>query len=225
MKNKPEFDKYAKEYDTLLSDSMPSGLDEGSYFAEYKIALIAKLMDEKKINSILDYGCGAGRSMPYLAKYFPRAELFGYDPSPISLKLAAKRSASTTYFSKWSDIKNYSFDLIIVANVFHHIIPSERLKTLIQCREVLVSKGSMFIFEHNPYNPATRWIFERCPFDVDAEMLSMQEAKNLVKLAGMRLDNHAYTLFFPRPLAFLRPFERFLKHFALGAQYYVQIRK
>ena len=60
--------------------------------------------------------------------------------------------------------------------MFHHISPDQRQLALSQCRDALATEGQVFLFEHNPYNPATRWIFERCPFDADAEMLNLKKA-------------------------------------------------
>ena len=83
----------------------------------------------------------------------------------------------------------------------------------------------MFLFEHNPHNPLTRWVFERCPFDVDAQMLSLRSALSLARQARFSAEQHGYTLFFPRPLAWLRGLDPYLKALPLGAQYYVQMAK
>ena len=104
MMNEPEFDKYAVQYDNLLSNSIPVSLDDGAYFAEYKIALIENLLKPNQPNRILDFGCGAGRSLPYLAKRFPDAKLFGYDVSPFSLEQAAKSVPGVNLFSNWEDV-------------------------------------------------------------------------------------------------------------------------
>jgi hypothetical protein len=45
--SKPEFDEYARQYDQLLAATIPEGLNEDGYFAEYKIALMAKLVSDK----------------------------------------------------------------------------------------------------------------------------------------------------------------------------------
>ncbi|MEO8332989.1 MAG: methyltransferase domain-containing protein, partial [Gallionella sp.] len=89
--SKPEFDQYAEQYDRVLGESIPEGLNEDSYFAEYKVALMAERLGGKKPARILDFGCGAGRSLPYLEQYFPEAELWGYDVSLASLKIASAR--------------------------------------------------------------------------------------------------------------------------------------
>lgn len=223
--NKPEFDQYAEQYDRILGETIPEGLNEDGYFAEYKIALMAMLMRDKNPARILDFGCGAGRSLPYIDQHFPNAELWGYDVSPASLKIAAQRAPRANFFSDWAEVSEIRFDIIIAANVFHHIPPAQRRQALKQCHHALAEQGQTFLFEHNPYNPATRWIFERCPFDADAEMLSLKTALGLANQAGFNSEQHGYTLFFPRPLAFLRPIEPWLKRLPLGAQYYIQMSK
>ncbi|WP_213939886.1 class I SAM-dependent methyltransferase [Pseudomonas sp. dw_612] len=221
--NKPEFDKFADEYNQVLGDTIPDALNEDAYFAEYKIALMASRLKGKKITRILDFGCGAGRSLAFLKIYFPDSEIWGYDVSPESLKVASTQLPEATLFSDWSTLGEVRFDAIIAANVFHHIPVTERLPALILCRKSLSAEGQMFMFEHNPYNPLTRWIFERCPFDADAEMLSLSTGLDLAHKAGYASEQHAYTLFFPKQLAFLRKLEPWLKRLPLGAQYYVQM--
>ena len=218
----PEFDEYAKRYDEILGDTIPEGLNEDGYFAEYKIAIIATQTQSAPPRRILDFGCGAGRSLPYLAQYFPESDLWGYDVSPASLKIAAARVPKAQLFSDWSSVSDVHFDCIVAANVFHHILPPMRPEALKRCHRALTPDGSFFLFEHNPLNPATKWIFERCPFDVDAEMLSLRTALKLTAEAGFSSEQHAYTLFFPRPLAFLRRLEPLLARIPLGAQYYVR---
>ncbi len=64
--SKPEFDQYAGQYDQVLGEAIPEGLNEDSYFSEYKIALMAARMGGESPGRILDFGCGSGRSLPYL---------------------------------------------------------------------------------------------------------------------------------------------------------------
>jgi cyclopropane fatty-acyl-phospholipid synthase-like methyltransferase len=223
--NKPEFDKYAKQYDQVLGESIPEGFNEDRYFAEYKVALMANVMKSKMPKRILDFGCGSGRSLPYLDEYFPKAELWGYDVSSASLEIAARRTPRVKLVSNWDELAEIQFDAIVAANVFHHISPAQRPSALSQCQKILAQNGEMFLFEHNPFNPATRWVFERCAFDADAEMLSLKMAQELARQAGFSAETHGYTLFFPRPLAFLRKLEPWMVRLPIGAQYYVQMAK
>jgi SAM-dependent methyltransferase len=225
VSSKPEFDAFARDYDRVLADSIPDALNENAYFAEYKVALMAQRLRATPPARILDFGCGAGRSLPFLDSHFPDAQLWGYDISPASLDAARLRTPRATLFSEWRDIGDAKFDAIIAANVFHHIPPHQRTAELARCRSVLQPGGSMFLFEHNPYNPATRWVFERCPFDADAEMFSLGTALGLARQAGFARERHGYTLFFPRPLRALRGLERWIPWLPLGAQYYVQMEQ
>jgi len=203
---------------------VPERLNE-SYFAEYKIALTASHLESKKVERILDFGCGAGRSLSYIRDYFASAELWGYDLSSKSLEVAAQRMPTAQLFSDWNALPSGHFDLIIAANVFHHIPLKKRVVALKKCYDALNQGGQLFLFEYNPYNPATRWIFEKCPFDVNAEMLSLKETIRLVQQTHFHIVQFGYTLFSPRPLAFLRKLESLLEWLPLGAQYYVQMAK
>lgn len=221
----PEFDQYARKYDQVLGQAIPDSLNEDSYFAEYKIALAARRCGGSNPLRILDFGCGSGRGLPFLQKYFPKSELWGYDVSPESLAVARGRSSTAHLVQDWANIAPHRFDLIMAANVFHHIPKAERSATLDRCREVLSDIGQIYLFEHNPYNPVTRRVFERCPFDVEAEMLSRKHALALAEGAGLRVVHRGYTLFFPRPVSFLRPLESMMEWLPLGAQYYVQMAR
>ncbi len=220
---KPEFDRFADSYDKVLGGAIPDALNEDGYFAEYKIALMASILETPSPARILDFGCGAGRSLPYLDKYFPNAEIFGYDLSGDSLNAAALRTPRARLLSDWNLVAENNFDLILAANVFHHIPIVHRQDAFTRCRQILGDQGKMFLFEHNPYNPLTRWIFERCPFDIDAEMLSLATALKLTRNAGFRTERHGYALFFPRQLALLRKLEPWMRWLPLGAQYFVQL--
>lgn len=220
-----EFDRFARQYDEVLSESIPLGMDEDAYFAEYKIVLAAQLTADKKVTRILDFGCGAGRSLPYLARYFPGADLVGFDLSDESLRVAKTRQPDAALYSEWGHLADIRFDLIFAANVFHHIPPAVQLEALLKCKDAMTDSGDMLVFEHNPINPVTRWVFERCPFDVGAEMISKRKMKLLSRNAGMRVAEQGYTLFFPRQLRAFRSVEQHLTWLPLGAQYYVRLEK
>ncbi|MDO8652457.1 MAG: class I SAM-dependent methyltransferase [Undibacterium sp.] len=215
-----EFDRFAGKYDAALVGAMPPAAVEDAYFAEYKVAYMAQALPRAP-RRILDFGCGTGRSLPWLKKYFPEAQLWGYDLSKVSLQAAHDACPDATLVSQWDDLIDVRFDAVLAANVFHHIPPLEQLHALSQCCRVLEDFGEMFLFEHNPSNPATRWVFERCPFDVDAKMIGASAALAMGRQSGFRRVSLEYTLFFPRPLAFFRPLERWMRKIPLGAQYCV----
>jgi SAM-dependent methyltransferase len=217
-----EFDRFAGKYDAALLGAMPQGAAEDAYFAEYKVAHMAQAVPSTP-RRILDFGCGTGRSLPWLKKYFPSASLWGFDLSSVSLQAAHIACPDATLVSEWAELANLRFDAVLAANVFHHIPESEHLEALIRCFNILDDVGEMFLFEHNPRNPLTRWVFERCPFDVDAKMIEAEKAVALARECGFGCVELGYTLFFPRQLAFLRPLESWMHKIPLGAQYYVRM--
>ncbi len=228
MKDKPsaaEFDDHAFGYERELEDTLPRAFAEGDYFSRYKVEMVAARMAAAQPRTILDFGCGVGLALQQLAQCFPAAELWGYDVSRRSLEHARGRVPTARFTSSIHDLSCARFDLIFVANVFHHIPKELRLSAMVTCRNLLKDNGRIFLFEHNPLNPLTRWVFERCPFDVDAEMLRRRATIELATKAGLRVAGKRYTLFFPRPLAMFRKLEPAISWLPLGAQYCVELAK
>jgi len=223
-KNKVNFDDYADDYNQLLSDQLRFFDKNDGYFAEYKIQKISKMVSHSP-QTILDFGCGTGRSAAYLKQYFPNAAIYGYDVSLDSLMQAKKNYPDVTFLSSLNDL-TIPFDLIFLAGVFHHITPIERPSTMRSIASLLAKEGRVIAFEHNPYNPLTRHLVNTCPFDEDAILLKPRELTSLFLEAGLNKVKSEYTLFFPAALKCLRKLESYLKHFPLGGQFMVSgIRK
>jgi hypothetical protein len=88
-------------------------------------------------------------------------------------------------------------------------------------RDVLAPAGWLALFENNPWNPGARMVMRRIPFDRAAVPLSPPETRRLLETAGLRVHGTRSLFYFPRPLAALRPLERYLARVPLGAQYWV----
>ncbi len=220
-----EFDRHARDYDAVLRASMPVGMDEDEYYARYKIDYLARALRGRGARRILDFGCGAGRSLAMLGDAFPAAQLCGFDPSAESLRIARERMPAARLSAEWTQLCGTPFDAILAANVFHHIDAQEHVEWLRRCAAALAPSGSLFVFEHNPHNPLTRYVFERCAFDVDAHMIARSTLLTAAHAAGLALRHTCYTLFFPKPLKALRPLERALGWLPLGAQYCAEFGK
>jgi SAM-dependent methyltransferase len=218
-----EFDRYARAYEADLATSIPGSLSDGHYFAEYKIEWVARRMAGRAQTAVLDFGCGVGLSLALLKQRFPHAALYGYDVSSESLNLARSRAQSAKLTDDADSLPARGFDVIFAANVFHHIPVAERIAAFRLCRDLLREDGRFFLFEHNPLNPLTRYVFERCSFDRDAEMIPRPEAMRLAGIAGLSVVRADYTLFFPKQLALLRPLERLLGRLPIGAQYCIEL--
>lgn len=59
----------------------------------------------------------------------------------------------------------------------------------------------------------------RVAFDRDAVLLSPPGAVRMLRRAGFSVRSCRFYFVFPKCMAWLRPFERFVRHVPLGAQY------
>jgi trans-aconitate methyltransferase len=222
--SKVDFDHYANEYERLAASQTRLFDADSGYFARYKVELMQRVSGLAR-GAILDFGCGIGRSLPHLRALFPDSRIVGCDPSAASLAVA-RCECPDGAFAQPQDIEPAPrFDLIFASCVFHHIEPGKRMEALGYCLERLRPGGSLFVFEHNPYNPVTRHLVNTCPFDADAVLLARAETVSLMKKAGLEPSAAAYCLFFPQMLAALRPLEAWLGWLPLGGQYFVAGRK
>lgn len=224
-----EFDRYAKDYTNLHRANVRASGEEPSYFSRYKALYMGRELGHDLAKcplSVLDFGCGVGNSIPYLREAFPAATLHGVDPSIESIRVARETHAGEATFCGGDGLTipygDSCFDLIQVACVFHHIQPEQRIHWMREVHRVLKPRGAVFVFEHNLLNPLTIKAVRDCPFDEDAILLPRREALDLVRSAGFTAIRARYIVFFPAPLACLRPLERWLGRVPFGAQYVVR---
>ena len=224
---KVDFDEYADRYEDLLSDKTKFFSTDVSYFSEYKVELASENLPISRINTLLEFGCGTGRNIPFLQKYFPSAVVSGSDISKLSINIAKKASPDVTFFFESESSQNVGkFDLIFVAGVFHHIEIAKRLQTLAGLYERLNDGGYIFVFEHNPFNPITRSIVNNCDYDLDAVLLRPRELLGYLSKTGFVEIKRGYSLFFPPFLgSTFQSVERFLSWMPLGGQYWAKGRK
>src|SRR5688500_4408956 len=90
-----EFDQFAKEYDRLHARSIAFSGCEPAYFATYKIDFAAASCHRfcPADDSILDFGCGTGASVPHFKRHLGRAKLICADVSQESLSILRQRYA------------------------------------------------------------------------------------------------------------------------------------
>lgn len=223
-KERVDFDTYADRYEKLMDDQLAFFSKDHGYFAEYKVRLVAAELAHVP-RKILDFGCGIGLSLPYLRRYFPTAEIHATDLSGKSLDYVRERHPDVKVLAD-DAIDTHTFDLIFIANVFHHIPVEHREEVSLRLARLLERDGELFIFDHNPFNPVTRHMVNTCPFDEDAVLLRRSEMKFLVRdVAKLTLTRSRYCLYFPQSLAALQPLEGWLGWLPLGGQYFVSARK
>lgn len=226
-----EFDRFAKEYRKTLAENITASGEAPEFFAEYKIADVARHVRESNISAenILDFGCGVGNSIPYFRKYFPSSKLVGADISRDSIALAGEQFGLDADFvtideEKGINAPDASFDVLFSACVFHHIPHSSHEYWLSELRRIARPNAMLVIFEHNPWNPLTVRAVNTCEFDVNAHLITPFALQAAMKRAGWTNSRHEYRIFFPKSMASLRVFEKYLKWLPFGAQHAVIAR-
>jgi len=226
-----EFDKFADEYLKLHSQNIRVTGEKPEYFAEYKIRDLKRTSSELKDlpANILDFGTGVGNSVPFLTKYFKDTKIHCVDVSEKSLTLARNRFGSLAEFSLFDGEQlpytNELFNIVLAACVFHHIPFKKQFHLIKEISRTLKHGGILMIYEHNPYNPLTRYAVKTCPFDENAVLLRKNEVKKLLENTGLQTIIEEYRVFFPKLLKILRPLEQYLKWLPLGGQYFVVAKK
>ena len=218
--NRVDFDEYSEQYEELMNRQLGFFEKEEGYFAEYKIEIIERVI-EKEPAKILEYGCGIGRNLKYLQEKFPRAEISGCDVSQKSIEIAIKTNPGVNLFVIGRDTTDRKYELILIANVLHHIAPDQRGTNLSYVAQLLRKGGNLFIFEHNPFNLITRRIVSSCSFDSDAVLLKPGEIHRLLHQTNLVIKRYGYCMFFPGFLKKLRKLDQYLKWLPLGGQYYI----
>lgn len=227
-----EFDRFADEYRQLHAGNIRASGESPEFFAEYKVADVARLVRNEHANSpgrILDFGAGVGGSVPYFRKHFPHADITCIDVSRKSLAIGRSRfhgDATFVHFDgRQTLLPDDHFDLVFISCVLHHVPSAAHPDVLRELRRVLKPSGRLIIYEHNPYNPLTVRAVNRCPFDANAVLIRARTLRERVQQAGFPVVDTRYRIFFPGWLRALRPLERWMTWLPMGAQYFVHARK
>jgi len=216
-----EFDDFANRYRDLLNQSVSASGESGEYFANFKAQYMRGILGRDFAGAILDYGCGVGLLTGFLLQSFPKAQVIGFDPSLASIRMAAPEVASGAHLTTEETALPQKVDAIILANVLHHVVPSERSSLIAALVKKLSPSGRLVTFEHNPANPVTRAAVCQCAFDRDAVLLKPREVTEYYRNAQLDVLRHDYIVFFPHLLRWLRSIEKLLTWCPVGAQFVV----
>lgn len=224
-----EFDSYSNSYGEALHSGLKVSGESQEFFAKGRIDQVALRLGRLgfRPGRILDFGCGQGASTPMLRDVLGAASATGVDVSAELLRAPAEENSDPRIaYSTIEDLPpREAFDLAYVNGVFHHILPRDRPGAIDYVFRSLCPGGLFALWENNPWNPGTRIVMKRIPFDRDAQMLSIGSASKLARDAGFEIMAVDSLFFFPRALRALRRFEQALSATRLGAQYLVLCRK
>jgi SAM-dependent methyltransferase len=223
------FDEYAEAYEQALENALAASGESREYFAEGRVAWLARCLREMKETprALLDFGCGDGATTPLLLAALQAESAIGIDVSAKSLEIARKQYA--TQQIKYEFIGEYQpsgrIDLAYCNGVFHHIPPAQRTEALSLVNGALRAGGLFAFWENSPWSLATRYVMSRCAFDRDAIMLTPPEARSLLRGGGFEILRTDFRFIFPRALRALRKIEDFVYRIPLGTQYQILCRK
>jgi SAM-dependent methyltransferase len=225
-----EFDAYARDYSSALNRGLRLSGEGPEYFAERRVQRLKERLKHLGLSPrrALDFGCGTGTSGRLLLEHLQLETVLGVDPSSESIAEARKlRSYPGVEFATLNEFeRSQQFDLAFCNGVFHHIQPGAEREKAVRLIFNALGRGGVFAFwENNPWNPGTRLVMSRIPFDRDAVTLSVLEAKTLLRARGFQILGTDFCFVFPHLLRWLRCFEAALLRFPIGGQYQVLCRK
>lgn len=227
--SKTTFDEFSESYEETLNQGIAVSGEDSSFFARGRLERLAHILKNRNVdcNSIVDFGCGTGNSLPLLREFLGATRIAGVDVSTLSIATARARFKDSGFELSTIDESddNSQFDLAFCNGVFHHIPVEQRLTSAKWIWDHLKSDGYFAFFENNPLNPGTRYVMSRIPFDREAVTLLPWQSRRLLHEAGFEVILTHYLFFFPKQLAWFRRFEPSLRNIGFGAQYLVLARK
>lgn len=114
-----------------LRERILTGFKEGKPFTPYRPTVALP----SPVGRVLDFGCGVGRSFPYLKAI--ASHVTGYDLSPMIERCRELAPVAADELSPdWADVRTSRFDLIFSTLVLQHIEPDT-------CRQYLLDFARM----------------------------------------------------------------------------------
>jgi SAM-dependent methyltransferase len=224
-----EFDGFAADYDAALNKGISLSGEAKDYFIEGRIAWLRRCLDWQQIEPgerrVLDFGCGTGASFPTLRRELRAAAVMGIDVSSAELEIARRDHPWAGAYLLDEAPAELNADIAYSNGTFHHIPPADRGGAVARIFRALRPGGVFALWENNPWNPGTRMVMKRIPFDRDAITLSAPEARGMLRAGGFEILRTDFYFVFPRSLAALRKLEPALSRLPIGAQYQVLCRR
>jgi trans-aconitate methyltransferase len=138
--------------------------------------------------------------LPFLLSELMADSLLAVDMSVESLAVAGRLHGSprVRFVSLVEHQPAEHMDLIFCNGVFHHIPVVDRSTAMKKVYSSLRPGGLFAFWENNPWNPGTRYVMGRIPFDRDAVTLSARAARRLLREGGFEVMHTDFLFFFPR---------------------------
>jgi SAM-dependent methyltransferase len=226
-----EFDGFADNYTAGCDDRLKTLIGcSQQQFLSVKLDFLLRSLDRTGLSAddpnvrYLDFGCGTGDFVNLVAQRPVQWSLEGCDVSGGMLQEAARRhpdlpSTATFWDCATSRVPTEAYDLITVICVMHHIPPKSWGEKLRELWNAIRPGGSLYVFEHNPRNPMTRFMVWREPIDRNAILIDPSTMRSYLSELGTPSVEITNFLFFPPRLPGLHAIEARLADVPWGGQY------
>jgi len=168
------FDVYAVDYDIALASGISVSGEKKDYFARRRIEWLRDCLKllSAPVRRLMNFGCGTGSSAPLFFDILGIEHFVGTDQSQKSLEIARRehKSDRAQFFLFDAYQPCGQFDLVFCKG-FSSYFPSKRAAAIDYVLRSLRSGGLFAFWENNPWNPGTRYVMSRIPFDRDANTL------------------------------------------------------
>jgi SAM-dependent methyltransferase len=225
-----EFDVYSGDYNDRVNRAIGFAGPSVDFFTrvkvDYFVDFIAKHAGGGSGTAVLDVGCGTGNSHSLLVPHVAR--LCAIDISASSIEIARTRNPQVeyaTYDGVHVPHPDATFDFAAAVCVFHHVPLEQRLALVSDIRRALKPGGFIVIFEHNPLNPLTMRVVNRCEFDRDAILLRSTTCEALLEDGRFDHVETRFILNVPPFNRIMRAIDARLSKLPTGAQYYTAGQK
>jgi len=224
-----EFDSYALHYERAVDQAISFTGRGSDFFAQRKAELLEALsrrhLGDLSRLRVLDVGCGTGTLCRHLAGR--AGQLHGADISKQMLDIA-RASVEGAEFH-WYDgevlpFEDASFDVVVTVCALHHVPTPRRAHFVAELHRVARTGGLVAVFEHNPFNPLTRWAVRSCDMDKGVVLVRGRQAAALLTSAGASVLGRTNFLFTPLGGQLGSKLDRALAWLPLGGQYVVTAR-
>lgn len=220
-----DFDRYASSYSDHVGEAVGAYTECGHDFflsakADEVMAFLEAEGSPAKM-TVLDVGCGIGLVEKRLSPYLNR--VIGVDLGLDTLR-HAERDVPHAGFIAYDGLRlpfgDGAFDAAFAICVMHHVKPGDWNSLVREIARVVRVGGKVMIFEHNPWNPVTRRVVQRCEFDRDAVLLPASTTARLLRDTSLfEAPSTRFLFFFPWLGRVWRKIEQFLRWLPIGAQY------
>ena len=131
-------------------------MNYGITYLEKKRALVSTLLENHKIETVLDFGCGNGDAfLNFFSSKYTNICFTGYDPDERNTSLLSELKGQARIAGSIDELTDNKYDLILLTEVLEHVDHPENL--IRNLCGLLTNEGILFVTVPNGYG-LNEWI-------------------------------------------------------------------